>query len=135
MVELHERLLELCKESNFNKEYKDILKKIQDHLDSDKKEINEFFEKIWKEYPNKKGKGQISFTTKKKLFRLGYEKISNCIAEYKKDKDLKVNNGYKEYQNGSTFFSKGYVDYISLDEKDTPKQIYSISSTFKRKDL
>lgn len=100
---------------SYLKDYKKLLDKEKNKEST--KEIDEFFESIWKLYPNKKGKGQISLSTKKKLFKLGFNAIKSSIDNYKKDEDLKTNGGYKEYQNGSTFFRTGYVDYISsLDE-------------------
>lgn len=79
-----------------------------------KKDISVFFENIWKAYPNKKGKGQISDSQKKKLFKLGEEVILKCISKYKKDKPE-----WQDYKHGSTFFNKGYIDY--LDENYTDK--------------
>lgn len=45
--------------------------------------INEFFEGIWKLYPSKKGKGQISDSKKKVLYDIGYEEMSRTIERYK----------------------------------------------------
>ena len=38
-----------------------------------KHDIDEFFEQIWKAYPKKKGKGQISKTAKKRLYDIGLD--------------------------------------------------------------
>lgn len=75
-----------------------------------KKKINTysaFFESVWKLYPNKKGKAQISDTTKKKLEKVGYETLEKCIKRYTDTKE-----DWKKWQNGSTFFNGGYVDYL-----------------------
>lgn len=81
-----------------------------------KKEIDEHFEKIWKLYPSKKGKGRVSDTKKKELHKVGFETLEKCIDRYidelEKDKD------WRKPQNGSTFFNSGYVDY--LDENYEP---------------
>lgn len=69
----------------------------------------EFFEKIWTMYPNKKGKGQVSKTQKAKLAKVGYEHLKRCIDRYLAD--LKKDE-WRKPQNGSTFFNSGYVDYL-----------------------
>jgi len=81
-----------------------------------KGEIESFFESLWKLYPKKEGKGQISDTQKAKLYDLGYSTIENCINRYKADKE---GTEYQFLKNGSTFFNSGYVDY--LDENYEPK--------------
>ena len=75
-------------------------------------EINEFFERIWKLYPNKKGKGQISDAKKKKLYEIGYDEISRAIDRYK---DGLLKDDWRKPQNGSTFFNSGYVDYLDAN--------------------
>lgn len=72
-------------------------------------ELNEFFESIWKLYPNKRGKGKVSLTTKKELYRIGYDELTRAIERYKAElKKL----SWKNPQNGSTFFHSGYIDYL-----------------------
>lgn len=77
-------------------------------------EINEFFESIWSLYPNKKGKGQVSDAKKKKLYAIGYDEISRAIDRYK---DGLSQDGWRQPQNGSTFFNSGYVDYLDANYK------------------
>ena len=74
--------------------------------------INEFFESIWKLYPNKKGKGQISDAKKRKLYEIGYDEISRAIDRYK---DGLLKDDWRKPQNGSTFFNSGYVDYLDAN--------------------
>lgn len=74
----------------------------------------EFFEKMWKLYPNKKGKGQVSDSKKKELYK-HKDELENCIKRYLKYRDS--NSDWLKLQNGSTFFNSGYVDY--LDENYT----------------
>lgn len=79
------------------------------------KEQNEFFESIWKLYPNKKGKGQVSKTQISKLYKIGFETLRKCIDRYKATKE-----DWKAWQQGSTFFNSGYIDY--LDENYTEEE-------------
>lgn len=82
---------------------------------SRKKESNELFERVWKLYPKKIGKGQVSDTQKLKLLDIGYDELSRAIQRcctYNKDKD-------KQYwQNGSTFFNSGYIDFLDENYQD-----------------
>lgn len=86
---------------------KEILKK-----DINKKEHEEFFESIWKLYPKKKGKGQVSDNQMKKLFRIGIEEMTRAIERYKKEK---AETDMQYWQNGSTFFNSGYIDYLDAN--------------------
>lgn len=79
------------------------------------KEQIEFFESIWKLYPNKKGKGQVSKTQISKLYKIGFETLRKCIDRYKATKE-----DWKAWQQGSTFFNSGYIDY--LDENYTEEE-------------
>lgn len=69
----------------------------------------DFFESIWKLYPKKKGKGQISKSQKMKLYKIGFDELSRCIERYKK---AIADTDEKFIQHGSTFFNSGYVDYL-----------------------
>ena len=73
------------------------------------------FEKLWKLYPVKKGKGQVSDAKKIKLLEIGYDEMSRAIERYV---GYVKSIDYLQYQNGSTFFNSGYVDY--LDANYTP---------------
>jgi len=78
---------------------------------------NSFFEQIWQLYPNKKGKAQVNTKSKKELQRLGIDVVKTCIDRYVVDKP-----DWKQFQNGSTFFNGGYIDYIdeSFTEQASP---------------
>lgn len=84
---------------------------------NEKNTINEFFESIWALYPNKRGKGKVSNTQKEKLHKIGFEQLLICIKLYKETKP-----DWQHFQNGSTFFNSGYIDYlgenISKDKDD-----------------
>lgn len=74
-----------------------------------KKEANELFERVWKLYPKKIGKGQVSDTQKLKLLKIGYDELERAVkrcCQYNKDRDMQY------WQNGSTFFNSGYVDFL-----------------------
>ena len=75
-------------------------------------EIESFFESIWKLYPNKKGKAAVSKTKKKELFKVGYDEMSRAISRYVTD--LKADE-WRKPQYGSSFFNKGYVDYLDAN--------------------
>ena len=77
---------------------------------SNKKTINECFVRLWKQYPNKRGKGQVSDTKKKTLYEIGEEKIERALKRYLDD--LSKDSSWRKPQNGSTFFNSGYVDYL-----------------------
>ena len=75
-------------------------------------EASEFFEKIWKEYPNKKGKTQVKASHKKALFKIGYERLVKAIQKY--------DDGVKDKQYlmyGGRFFTTGYLDYIDEESE------------------
>ena len=78
-----------------------------------KEEYNTFFEEVWGKYPNKKGKGKVSATKKKELYKVGDE-LFRCIDRYINDVEERRRKSFKDlqYQNGSTFFNSGYVDYL-----------------------
>ncbi len=80
----------------------------------------DFFNAIWKLYPKKEGKGQVSKTQKEKLAKIGLEEMSRAIERYKR---AKAGTDRKFLQNGSTFFNSGYVDYLddNYQEIDGPK--------------
>lgn len=77
-----------------------------------KKDIDNFFEAIWKTYPKKEGKGSISDTQKKKLYNIGLDEMIRAVERYKK---AKVATEKKYLQMGSTFFNSGYVDYLDCN--------------------
>lgn len=92
---------------------------IKDTSIKDNKEYCTYFEKLWTLYPAKKGKGRISNSKKKELYKLGDE-FERCITRYIDEVEKKRLNGFKElqYQNGSTFFNSGYVDYLDENYKE-----------------
>ena len=83
---------------------------------TDKKQIMcdaaALFERLWKLYPCKKGKGQVSDTQKKRLLAIGEPALVKAIERY--SSELQKDAGWRKPQNGSTFFNSGYVDYLDL---------------------
>lgn len=112
-----------------NKEYKEDkedkeLKKENNNIScafetNDDDGLEEFFNDIWKLYPIKKGKGQVSKTKKKVLQRKGYDQIKRCVERFINDMEGEGRDK-KYWMHGSTFFNSGYVDY--LDENYFPQK-------------
>lgn len=84
-----------------------------------KKAINECFERLWKQYPNKKGKGQVSDTKKKILYQKGEEHIQRALKRYLEG--LEQDSAWRKPQNGSTFFNSGYIDYLDENYEKPPE--------------
>lgn len=90
-------------------------------------DIEDFFETLWKAYPKKKGKGQVSFTQKRKLYKLGQEQMLRTILRYKND--IKKNKTADKYiKNGSTFFNSGYVDYLDENYEGADAKTYGVET-------
>lgn len=90
--------------------------------DTDKEQVNEFFNEIWSLYPNKVGKGRISDTKKKELYK-HKDQLIKALERYKQYVEA---NDWLHYQNGSTWFNSGYIDYLDdnyteLQDTDTLK--------------
>ena len=85
-----------------------------------KAEASALFETIWKMYPNKKGKGQVSDKDKANLLQIGLEEMTRAINRYKSE--LEKDKDWRKPQNGSTFFHSGYVDY--LDENYEESKVF-----------
>ena len=81
------------------------------------------FEHLWKLYPCKKGKGQVSDTQKKRLLAIGEPALVKAIERY--SSELQKDAGWRKPQNGSTFFNSGYVDYLDgnfVPDKEKPAE-------------
>ena len=89
--------------------------------EASKEEVNSFFEDLWKTYPVKKGKGQVSATQRKVLYKIGADEMHRAIQRYLTE--LKKDADWRKPQNGSTFFNSGYVDY--LDKNFEPQAAQS----------
>ena len=74
-----------------------------------KKDIDVYFEELWKLYPNKKGKSSTTKKAKKSIYKIGYENMVQAIDNYKQDLEVNI---WKQPLNGSTFFNGRYEDYL-----------------------
>lgn len=90
-----------------------------DENQKERKAINECFERLWKQYPNKKGKGQVSDTKKKILYQKGEEHIQRALKRYLEG--LEQDSSWRKPQNGSTFFNSGYIDYLDENYEKPPE--------------
>ena len=92
----------------------------------------DYFETIWKEYPNKKGKTKASeyylqwikgrkvSETSKKLTK---EQMYQAVKKYKKE--CEKNRTEQQYiKHGDTFFNKAILDYIENDEEKVNENSY-----------
>lgn len=107
MEQTEEKAKETCEKSKENCEK------------SNKKAFIDCFEKLWKQYPNKRGKGQVSDAKKKTLYEIGEEKIERALKRYLDD--LSKDSSWRKPQNGSTFFNSGYVDYLDENYEKPPE--------------
>lgn len=78
------------------------------------------FEQLWKMYPCKKGKGQVSEKDKIKLLEIGLEEMTRAINRYKSE--LEKDKDWRKPQNGSTFFHSGYIDYLDANFEESKTQ-------------
>ena len=89
------------------------------------KDVDAHFEKMWSLYPEKRVKKQVSSKSKKDIYKLG-EEFERCITRYKKYVEGRRKTDFKDlsYQNGSTFFNGGYMDYLdeNVKGKEEPKR-------------
>lgn len=72
-----------------------------------------FFESLWQMYPNKKSKQAVSKKSLKEINKIGYDEMARCIQRY-----VDTKPEWQAYQNGSTFFNSGYVDYLDCNYED-----------------
>ena len=77
-----------------------------------KSEADALFERVWKLYPQKRGKGKVSDANKRRLLDIGFDELSRAIDRYKADLAL---DDWRKPQNGSTFFNSGYIDYLDVN--------------------
>lgn len=90
--------------------------------------IPEWFEAVWKEYPEKKGKNAISKKAYKELEQAGEETVRRALRGYMQDMKL---NPWKHYMNGSTFFNGRWMDYIDeASEPDTDPYLLTVEEAF-----
>lgn len=81
-------------------------------------EADALLEALWKLYPVKKGKARVTDAKKRKILEIGYDEMSRAIKRYVQYVD---SIEYLHYQNGSTFFCGGYVDYLDANYEPAKK--------------
>lgn len=86
------------------------------------KYYDDFFEKVWKAYPNKKSKSAVSKKAKKELYEAGEKVVLEAIKTYKAE--IEENGTEERYiLHGSTFFNGRWRDYIKEpDPESKPEQ-------------
>ena len=71
-----------------------------------------FFEEVWKDYPKKSGKSEITITQKKTIFKLGDE-FKRAMKRYSDFLEAEKGRGFNRPPvDGKKFFKKAYVDYL-----------------------
>lgn len=91
------------------------------------------FETLWKMYPNKKGKAQVTEKDKQKLLEIGLEEMTRAINRYKVE--LEKDKEWRKPQNGSTFFHSGYVDYLDANYEESRQPVKKSSfNSFQQND-
>jgi len=95
------------------------LDKDKDIYSSSEDEQSEF---LWKMYPLKAGKGKVIKKLPKLIKQYSYEQMIRTIERYNVFV-AKQRIEFKElkYQNGSTFFNSGYVDFLDENYLEEPK--------------
>ena len=78
--------------------------------------IEESFEILWKQYPSKKGKIQITKVPRLlKKIHDNFDLYQKALDKYLDDEELISNGGWRNFMNGSRFFKEGYLDYLEED--------------------
>jgi len=88
-------------------------KNVRNNINMCDAEASELFEKLWKLFPVKKGKGQVSSAAKQRLLKVGFEEMARAIDRY--ISELEKDSEWRRPQNGSTFFNSGYIDYLDCN--------------------
>lgn len=69
-----------------------------------------FFERLWREYPRKKGKSAVTKKSLMRINKIGFEKMIGAVRRYGRE----VAGKDEQYiLHGSTFFNGRYIDYLS----------------------
>ncbi len=85
----------------------------------DKDKEKEYIDQIWKMYPKKTGKKKSYDKIPKILKDIGFDKLKECICNYKKYIDSTKRGDYiQSYMGGDRFFSGMYLDYLEETEID-----------------
>ena len=86
--------------------------KLKESSSSSKISIDDFFEEVWKLYPNKKGKAAVSKKSKEAIYKIGLERMKKAICNYKSEL---TKESWKQPLYGSTFFNGRFEDYLPVE--------------------
>ena len=75
--------------------------------------VDKHFDQLWQLYPVQRGKGKISPYQKSALMNISLEEMARAISRYTKE----VEDTEKYPQNGDSFFTTGYLDYLDATYK------------------
>lgn len=90
-----------------------------------KQEAAQLFEKLWEQYPCKRGKAKVSDSARLKMLKAGAEQMQRALSRYLHDLERE---SWRKPQNGSTFFTSGYIDYLDSNYASAPEQPKSRSA-------
>lgn len=121
MLQVEELTLSETKAAQYKRDYRKKLKETEKKKATEK-EIEENFEKLWKLYPKKRGKGQVGKRRKKEIYEdIGFEGFKKAIMRY--ISEITQNHTPEQYvQMGSTFFNSGCVDYLDENYEIPPSR-------------
>lgn len=88
--------------------------------EEDKQASSKLFEALWRLYPIKRGKAQVTEKAKLCHLKIGEEHMRRCIFRYVKE--LEENAEWLTPKNGNTFFNTGYIDYLDDNYKPLEKK-------------
>ena len=113
-------------DTNTNTKEKDIYAS-----DSDPDPAEELFQKIWEMYPNKKGLSSVSKDQKQRLLdEVGEDHLIRALNRYLDEhRQKELRGGFcPPWQNGSTWFNRGYVDYLDQNYQPAPPDPKPVNS-------
>jgi hypothetical protein len=116
-----------CMDTTNNENSNDINNSKKENIKRKYKKDNNIIvqqaEQLWGLYPYKTGKARVINKIPKIIEKEGYEQLKRCIERYLGHVESRRNKGFKDlsYQNGSTFFNTGYVDYLDKNYTEVIK--------------
>ncbi len=86
-------------------------------------EAEALFEKLWMQYPLKRGKGRVSAAMKRTFLKIGEEQMLRALHRYIDEHDARERqDGFvPAWKNGDTFFNTDYVDYLDKNYVAAPR--------------
>lgn len=84
-----------------------------------KQEAAELFDKLWEQYPCKRGRAKVSDSARLKMLKAGADQMQRALSRYLHDLERE---SWRKPQNGSTFFTSGYIDYLDSNYAPAPEQ-------------